>query len=100
MHALRFPLAAGLGLLVALALFTLLCTFIGRTVTVDPVVISQDVKYTRPIIDPPTPPEPRKEILHPPERPLVAARGIFGIDTAEVRAVLSGMPALHYEPYR
>jgi protein TonB len=100
MHALRFPLAAGSGLLVALALFTLLWSFIGRPVTVDAVATSHDVRYTRPVIEPPVPPEPRKEILHPPERPLVEVPGILGIDKNDVRAVLSGKPTLRYEPYR
>ena len=100
MHALRFPFAVGLGLFVALALFTLLCTFIGRTVAVDPVARSHDVKYTRPVIEPPVPPEPTKEILHPPERPVVELPGILGIDRNDVRPVLSGMPSLRYEPYK
>jgi protein TonB len=100
MHALRFPLAVGLGLFVALALFALLCTLIGRTVAVDPVAKSHDVTYTRPIVEPPDPPKPRQEIPHPPERPPVALPGILGIDKSDVRPVLSGMPALRYEPYR
>jgi periplasmic protein TonB len=100
MHALRFPLAAGLGLLVALALFTLLWNFVGRPMTVDAVATSHDVTYTRPVVEPPPPPEPRKVIQHPPEHPLISVPGILGIDRNDVRAVLSGKPALHYEPYR
>jgi periplasmic protein TonB len=100
MHALRFPVAVGLGLFVSLALFTLLWTFIGRTVTYEQVARSHDVTYTRPVIEPPPPPEPTKEILRPPERPVVAIPGILSIDQNEVRTVLSGRPSLHYEPYR
>src|ERR1043165_843540 len=71
MHALRFPLAAGLGLFVSLAVFTLLWTFIGRAPPVGPVVVSHDVKFTRQLVDTPIQPKPREEkILRPTARPL------------------------------
>jgi periplasmic protein TonB len=99
MHTLRFPFAVGSGLLVTLALFTLLCTFIGRTVPVDRVAKSNDVIYTRPIIEPPVPPKPREKIDRPPERPLLTLPGIQGIDRSDMPAVLTGARTFLYEPY-
>jgi protein TonB len=57
-HALRFPFAAGSGLFITLAFFTLLWTFVSRPIDVGPVLTSTDIKFTRQIID--TPVEPKK----------------------------------------
>ncbi len=100
MHALRFPFAAGLGLLVSLAVFTLLWTLIGRTIVVDPVVPARDVKFTRLLVDTPIVTKRREEkIVRPSERPLPAAPGIRPVDNGDVRVVLSRPASGRYEPY-
>ena len=99
MQALRFPFAVGSGLLITLALFTLLWTFIGRTVPVDPFAKSKDVLYTRPVIDTPVPPKPREKIERPPERPLLSVPGIRGVERTELPAVFTGARTFLYQPY-
>ncbi len=99
MHALRFPIAACLGLFVALAVFTLLWTFIGRATTGGPVVLSHDVKFTRQLVDTPIVTKRREKIVRPTERPLPTAPGIAAVDKDDARSVLTGMTPVRYEPY-
>ena len=99
MHALRFPFAAGLGLLVSLAVFTLLWSLIGRSIAVDPVVLSHDVKFTRQLVDTPILTKRREKIVRPPDRPVPAAPGIAAVDKGNVRGVLAGATLGRYEPY-
>jgi len=100
MHALRFPLAAGLGLFVSLAVFTLLWTFIGRAPPVGQVVVSHDVKFTRQLVDTPIQPKPREEkILRPTERPLPTTPTLGPNDKTDVRPDRATYTAARYEPY-
>lgn len=99
MHALRFPLAAGLGLFVSLAVFTLLWTFIGRTTAVGPAAVSHDVNFTRQIIDTPIQPKPREEkILRPTERPLPTTPTLGPNDKTD-RPNRATFTAARYQPY-
>lgn len=99
MHALRFPLAACLGLFVSLAVFTLLWTFIGRATAVGPTVVSHDVKFTRQIIAIPIEPKPREKIVRPTERPLPTTPAIGPNDKIDMRPERAGLTAARYEPY-
>jgi len=99
MHALRFPLAACLGLFVSLAVFTLLWTFIGRATTIDPVAVSHDVKFTRQLVDTPVITKRREKIVRPSEPPLPTAPGIAAGDKGDVRVVLTGTTLARYQPY-
>ena len=100
MHALRFPLAACLGLFVALAVFTMLWMFVGRATAVGPTAKSHDVKFTRQLADTPVRPKRREEkILRPTERPLPTAPGIAAVDKGDVRGVLTGATLGRFEPY-
>jgi len=58
MHALRFPFAAGSGLLVTLAVFSLLWTFVSRPIDVKPALKVERVDFKRQRVD--TPVEPRR----------------------------------------
>ena len=98
MHALRFPLAACLGLFVSLAVFTLLWTFIGRATTIDPVAVSHDVKFTRQLVDTPVITKRRDKIVRPSEPPLPTAPGIVA-DKGDARVVLTGATLARYQPY-
>jgi periplasmic protein TonB len=98
MHALRFPLAACLGLFVALAVFTLLWTFIGRATAVNPPAKSHDVKFTRQLVDSPVVTKRTERIVRPPDRPLPAV-GIVAVDKKDATAVLTGLTPVRYEPY-
>jgi protein TonB len=99
MHALRFPLAACLGLFVALAVFTLLWTFIGRTTAVPPVAKSNDVKFTRQLVDTPVVTKRRVKVLRPAEPPVPTAPSIKAVDKGDVRTGLAGATLTRYEPY-
>jgi len=99
MHALRFPLAACLGLFVALAVFTLLWSFIGRTTTVEPVAKSNDVKFTRQLIDTPVVTKRREKIDRPPEPAVPSAPSIQAVDKGDVRTGLTDVKLVRYEPY-
>jgi len=100
MHALRFPLAACLGVFVALAVFTLLWTFIGRATAVGSAVLSHDVKFTRQIFDTPIQPKSRQEkIVRPTERPLPTTPTLNTNDNSDVRPDRSTFTAARYEPY-
>jgi len=102
MHALRFPLAAGLGLFVSLAVFTLLWTFIGRTTAVGPTAVSHDVKFTRQIVE--TPIQPKRperpdKVVRPTERPLPTTPAIGPNDKSDPRPERAGFTTARYEPY-
>jgi protein TonB len=99
MHALRFPLAAGLGLFVALAVFTLLWTFIGRTTAVAPVAKSNDVKFTRQLVDTPILTKRREKILRPPEPAVPTAPSVKAVEKGDVKTGLTGPTLARYEPY-
>ncbi len=99
MHALRFPFAAGLGMLISLAVFTLLWSLIGRSIAVDPVVFSHDVKFTRQLVDTPVVTKRREKVIRPPEQPVPSAPGIAAVDKGNVRGVLAGPTLGRYEPY-
>jgi periplasmic protein TonB len=100
MHALRFPLAACLGLFVALAVFTLLWTFIGRPTPVGPTVVSRDVKFTRQIFDTPIQPKRRQDkVVRPTERPLPTTPTLDSNDDRDTRPDHATFTAARYEPY-
>jgi protein TonB len=63
MHALRFPLAGGLGFFVALAIFTLLWTFVSRPVEFAPAIKAPIPHFTpKPVIRPPPTTRPPKVV--------------------------------------
>ncbi len=102
MHALRFPLAACLGLFVSLAVFTLLWTFIGRAIAVGPTVVSHDVKFTRQLVDTPIQPKRRErpeKVVRPTERPLPMTPAVGPNDKSDARTERAGFTAARYEPY-
>lgn len=67
MHALRFPFAGGLGLLVALAVFTLLWTFVSRPVNVAAAIKADVIHFTAKHVDTPAVPKrPQKVARRPP----------------------------------
>ena len=99
MHALRFPLAAGLGLFVALAVFTLLWTFIGRTTGVAPIAKSNDLKFTRQLVDTPIVTKRSEKIVRPPEPAVPTAPSIKAVDKGDVRTPLTGPALARFEPY-
>jgi protein TonB len=89
MHALRFPLAAGLGLFVALAVFTLLWTFVSRPVDVAIAVKAPTPHFTpKAVTRPPPTTRPPKVVRVPP--PFVPA-GVHGHDNTDLTPV-------RYEP--
>jgi len=98
MHALRFPLAAGFGLFVALAVFTLLWTFISRTTLVSPVGKSHDVNFTRQLVDSPIEPKHRERIVQPPERPQPSALRTTNFDSPVRSIDKTGLTPARYEP--
>lgn len=99
MHALRFPLAACLGLFVALGVFTLLWTFIGRTTAVPTVAKSNDVKFTRQLVDTPVVTKTREKVLRPRKPAVPTAPSIEAIDKGDVRTGPAGATLARYAPY-
>jgi periplasmic protein TonB len=102
MHALRFPLAACLGLFVSLAVFTLLWTFIGRATAVGPPVVSHDVKFTRQLVDTPVQPkrpERPEKLVRPTERPLPTTPALGPNDKSDARTERASFAAARFEPY-
>jgi periplasmic protein TonB len=72
MHTLRFPLAAGLGLFVALAVFTLLWTFVSRPVDVTTAIKAPTPHFTpKVVVRPPPATRPQKVVRKP--TPIVPA---------------------------
>ena len=66
MHALRFPLAAGFGLFVALAVFALLWTFVNRPVDVTVATKAPTPHFTPKVVVRPTPTtRPQKVVRQP-----------------------------------
>ena len=66
MHALRFPLAAGMGLFVALAVFTLLWTFVSRPVEVATAIKASKPHFTPKLLArPPPTARPQKVVRKP-----------------------------------
>jgi protein TonB len=83
MHALRFPLAAGLGLVVALAVFTLLWTFVSRPVYLAPAIKADVIHFTAKRVDTPVVPKrPQKTVRRPPT--FVTARWQMNDDFRDV----------------
>src|SRR3954468_5303468 len=83
MHALRFPFAAGLGFLAALAVFALLWTFISRPVDLRPVVKAKVVHFTAQRVDTPVVPKrPQRAVRRPPT--VVTARWQMSDDFRDV----------------
>ncbi len=83
MHALRFPFAAGLGFLVALAVFTLLWTFVSRPVDLAPAIKADVVHFTAKRADTPVVPKrPQKPGRRPPT--FVTARWQISDDFRDV----------------
>jgi len=93
MHALRFPLAAGFGLLVALAVFTLLWTFISRATAFGPVAKSHDVSFTRHIVDSPVQPKRRDSR---PERPKPSTLTVGTFDPQRGTIDKTGLTPVRY----
>ena len=92
MHALRFPFAAGSGLFVTLAVFTLLWTLVNRPIDVGPAVKSHDINFKRQRVDTPVAPKREEKVVR--ERPPIvpADPGIHGETT--------GVTSVKYEPFK
>jgi protein TonB len=95
MHALRFPLAAGFGLFVALAVFTLLWTFISRATAFKPAAKSHDVNFTRQLVDSPVQPKRRESR---PERPKPSTLNVGTLDPHVGTIDKTGLTQVRYEP--
>jgi protein TonB len=95
MHALRFPLAAGFGLFVALAVFTLLWTFISRATGFTPVAKSHDLNFTRQVVDSPV--EPKRRETRP-ERPKPSTLGVGTLDPHLGTIDKAGVTQVGYAP--
>jgi protein TonB len=87
MHALRFPFAAGSGLFITLAVFTLLATFIGRPIGVGPSLKARDIDFTKKIVDTPVKPKRREQIVRKPPTLVPVDLGVHG-DSVEARPPL------------
>ena len=71
MHALRFPLAGGFGLFVALTIFTLLWTFVSRPVEFAPAIKAPPPPFTPRLLVRPPPPTTRPPKVLRTRTPLV-----------------------------
>ena len=92
MHALRFPFAAGSGLLVTLAVFTLLWTFVSRPIDVGPAIKTHEINFTKQRFDTPVATK-RKEKIKRELPPIVPSDpGIHGQST--------GLTPVSYEPVK
>ena len=90
MHALRFPLAAGLGLFVALAVFTLLWTFVSRPMDFKPASKARDVHFTTKIVEPNIEPKRQPKVIRRPP-PVVFVGSL-------VRDHVTDVTPVRYEP--
>jgi protein TonB len=92
MHALRFPFAAGSGLLVTLAVFTLLWTFVSRPIDVGTAIKTHEINFTKQRFDTPVATK-RKEKIKRDLPPIVPSDpGIHGQST--------GVTPVRYEPVK
>ena len=100
MHALRFPFAAGLGFFVALAVFTLLWTFVSRPVELAPAIKADVIHFTAKRADTPVVPKrPQKAVHRPPT--FVTARWQMSDDSRDVTpAKYEPVKAGGFEPFQ
>ena len=90
MHALRFPFAAGSGLLVTLTVFMLLWTFVSRPIDFGTAIKTHELTFSRQRVDTPVATKRKEKIKHelPPIVP--SQPGIHGQST--------GLTPVSFEP--
>jgi protein TonB len=92
MHALRFPLAAGSGFVIALTIFTLLWTFVNKPLEFRPATKVDPLNFTRQRVDTPVEPKRVEKVVR--QRPAIVPTnpGFHGDPT--------GVTATPYEPFK
>jgi len=92
MHALRFPFAAGSGFVVALAIFTLLWTFVNKPLEFRPAAKVDPVNFTRQRVDTPVEPKRVEKVVRRPPALVPTNPGFHGDPT--------GVTTTPYEPFK